>query len=355
MNRDEFYMREAIRIARNAVGRTSPNPLVGAVIVKDDRIIAEGWHRKAGELHAERNALIQAGNLAEGSTMYVTLEPCSHYGRTPPCANALVDAKIARCVVAMTDPNPKVAGRGLQILNEAGIETEVGICKDESKQLNEFFLKWITEKIPFVALKYAMTIDGKISGGNSKYISNQTSLRKVHELRDTFDGILVGIGTVLADNPSLTTRFDDRSGKNPVRIILDSNARIPLDATVLTDQKSKTIVAVTDNASEQKIDSLNKLPNVEVISTGNSKRVDLKILMKILAEKDLTSILVEGGSTVNFSLLENNLVDKIFAFVAPKIFCTGKSPIDGASLPVDLKNVSIENLDGDILISGYVR
>ena len=359
-NRDEIFMREALRIARNGLGRTSPNPMVGAVIVKDDRIIAEGWHRKAGELHAERNALIQAGDLAKNSTMYVTLEPCSHYGRTPPCANALVDAGISRCVVAMKDPNPKVAGRGIEILRNAGIEVEVGICESESRKLNEVFLKWITTGLPFVALKFAETLDGKIANRNRDQIqiSSAESNRKVHELRDTFDGILVGIETVLNDNPSLTTRLEDRIGKNPTRIILDSKLRIPLDAQVL-DEKSKTIIATTESADEKKFDILKKFPNVEVIiSENDSGRINLEKLFRNLASREITSILVEGGGTVNFSLLEKNLVDKIFAIIAPKILGGSNSPtsIDGTGFfkSLHLSSVSTELIGGDIWIEGYM-
>ena len=359
-NRDEIFMREALRIARNGLGRTSPNPMVGAVIVKDDRIIAEGWHRRAGEFHAERNTLIQAGDLAKNSTMYVTLEPCSHYGRTPPCANALIDAGISRCVVAMKDPNPKVAGRGIEILRNAGIEVEVGICESESQKLNEIFLKWITTGFPFVALKFAETLDGKIANRNHDQIkiSSAESNRRVHELRDTFDGILVGIETVLNDNPSLTTRLEDRIGKNPTRIILDSKLRIPIESKVL-DEKSKTIIATTDLADEKKIEILKKIPNVEVIiSEKDSDRINLQKLFKNLAAREITSILVEGGGTVNFSLLEKNLVDKIFAIIAPKILGGSNSPtsIDGIGFfkSLHLNNVSTEMIGGDIWIEGYL-
>ena len=359
-NRDEIFMREALRIARNGLGRTSPNPMVGAVIVKDDRIIAEGWHRRAGELHAERNALIQAGDLAKNSTMYVTLEPCSHYGRTPPCANALVDAGISRCVVAMKDQNPKVAGHGIEILRNAGIEVEVGICESESRKLNEVFLKWITTGLPFIALKFAETLDGKIANRNRDQIqiSSAESNRRVHELRDTFDGILVGIETVLNDNPSLTTRLENRIGRNPTRIILDSKLRIPLDAQVL-DEKSKTIIATTESADEKKFDILKKFPNVEVIiSENDSGRIDLEKFFRDLAAREITSILVEGGGTVNFSLLEKNLVDKIFAIIAPKILGGSNSPtsIDGTGFfkSLHLNSVSTELIGGDIWIESYL-
>ena len=358
---DEKFMREAIRIARNAAGRTSPNPLVGAVIVRNGKIIAEGWHRQAGTPHAEVHALNMAGELAKGATLYVTLEPCSHFGRTPPCARAIVDAGIKKVFAAMTDPNPQVAGRGLEILRAAGIEVEVGLLEDEARRLNEVFLKYITEKIPFVTLKVACSLDGKIAtvGGESQWISCEASRKFSHGLRDVNDGILVGINTVLADNPSLTTRLVD--GKNPARIIVDSNARTPLEAKIVTDGQAKTFVAVTTNAPREKISAL-KNRGVEIITAGDGIRVDLKILMRELAAREITSVLVEGGGTINFAMLNAGLVDKIFAFVAPKIL-GGKNSLSAiagegfAKLAdaVELENFSAEKIGDDFLLSGYVR
>ncbi len=357
---DEIFMREALRVARNAEGRTSPNPLVGAVIVKHGKIIAEGWHRKAGTPHAEIHALNMAGELAKDSTLYVTLEPCSHFGRTPPCANKIVDAGIKKVVAAMKDPNPKVAGRGFEILRTAGVEVEVGILEAEAQKLNEVFIKWVTKNLPFVTMKFACSLDGKIAtvGGESQWISCEASRKFTHHLRDINDAILVGIGTVLADNPSLTTRLVD--GKNPVRVIVDSNAKIPLDAKVL-DKSARTIIATTENASREKISAL-KNRGLEIIFAGDGERVDLKILMEKLAAQEITSILVEGGGTINFSMLKAGLVDKIFAFVAPKII-GGKNAltaVEGAGFEklleaVALKNLTAERLGEDILISGYTE
>ena len=358
---DEIFMREALRIARNAEGRTSPNPLVGAVIVRDGKIIAEGWHRQAGTPHAEIHALNMAGELARDATLYVTLEPCSHFGRTPPCARAIVDAGIKKVFAAMTDPNPKVAGRGVEILRTAGIEVEVGLLEDEARRLNEVFIKWVTEKIPFVTLKFACSLDGKIAtvGGESQWISCEASRKFSHRLRDVNDGILVGIGTVLADNPSLTTRLVD--GKNPARIIVDSNARTPLDAKVVTDGQARTFIAVTTNAPSEKISAL-KNRGVEIITAGDGARVDLKILLRELAAREITSVLVEGGGTINFAMLSAGLVDKIFAFVAPKIL-GGKNSLSAiagegfAKLTdaVALENFSAEKIGDDFLLSGYVK
>ena len=357
---NEIFMREALRIARNAEGRTSPNPLVGAVVVREGKIIAEGWHRKAGTPHAEVHALNMAGDLAKDATLFVTLEPCSHFGRTPPCANKIVEAGIKKVVVAMKDPNPKVSGRGIEILKSAGIEVEVGVLEEEAAKLNEVFLKWITKKLPFVTLKFACSLDGKIATatGNSQWISCEESRKFTHRLRDISDAIMVGSGTVLADNPSLTTRLVE--GKNPVRIIVDSLAKTPLDFNVVTDKKAKTIFAVTENAPREKISALESL-GVEVIFAGSEDKVDLKILLKKLAEQEITSILVEGGGTLHFSLLELGLVDKVFAFVAPKIIggANAKTAVEGAGFAeiknaVKLKNLTTERLGDDILICGYV-
>ena len=357
---DEKFMAEALRIAKNAQGRTSPNPLVGAVIVKDGRIIAEGWHRKAGTPHAEIHALNMAGELAKNSTMYVTLEPCSHYGRTPPCANKIVDAGIKKVVVAMQDPNPLVAGRGVEILRAAGIEVEVGILEDDARRLNEVFLKYITKKIPFVTAKFACSLDGKIAtaSGQSQWISCEESRKFVHKLRDINDGIMVGIGTVLADNPSLTTRLD--GGKNPVRIIVDSKARTPLDSKFLNDGAAKNIIAVTANAPLEKISALKNL-GAEIIIAGESQ-VDLKILMQELASREITSVLLEGGGTLNFSMFRAGLIDKVFAFIAPKVI-GGKNaltPVEGAGVEnlfdaAQLEDLTAEKIGTDILICGYVN
>ena len=355
---DEIFMREALRIARNAEGRTSPNPLVGAVIVRDGKIIAEGWHRKAGTPHAEIHALNMAGELAKNSTLYVTLEPCSHFGRTPPCAKAIVEAGIKKVFAAMSDPNPKVAGRGFEILKNAGIEVEVGLLEAEARELNEVFIKWVTKNLPFVTLKFACSLDGKIatSSGESQWISGEASRKFSHHLRDINDAILVGVGTVLKDNPSLTTRLVE--GKNPVRVIVDSNARTPLDAKVL-DKSARTIIATTSNAPTEKISALKNL-GVEIIFAGDGQ-VDLKILMHELARREITSVLVEGGGTINFSMLKENLVDKIFAFVAPKII-GGKNSltaVEGAGFEklsdaVNLKNFTAQKLGEDFLLGGYV-
>ena len=361
MMTDENYMREALRIAKNSIGRTSPNPMVGAIIVKENRIIAEGWHRQVGTEHAEIHALKMAGELAKGATMYVTLEPCSHFGKTPPCANAIVDAGIKKVFAAMSDPNPKVSGNGFKILRDSGIDVEVGLLEDEARWLNEIFLKWVTTKLPFVTIKTAMTFDGKIatSTGQSKWITSESSRQRVHEMRDIHDAVMVGIGTVLNDNPILTARI--YGGKNPIRIIVDSNARTPLSSNVVTNHQAKTIIAVTKNAPQGRIEAL-KNHGVEIIFAGDDSQVDLNILTNELASREITSIFVEGGGTLNFSLLENDLVDKMYAFIAPKIIGGRESitSVEGIGFKnisdaITLKNISTEMIENDILISGYIE
>lgn len=356
-------MREALRIARNAEGRTSPNPLVGAVIVQQGRIVGQGWHRKAGTPHAEIHALHMAGDLARGAELYVTLEPCSHYGRTGPCAKAVVEAGIRRVVIGMKDPNPLVAGRGIAILEDAGIEVRCGVLEEEARQLNEVFLKWIMTKMPFVVLKTAMTLDGKIAtcAGNSQWITNEASRLKTHELRDIYDGILVGIGTVLADDPSLTARLPNGMGHNPVRVVVDSQARTPLTAKLLTDHQAKTIIAVTEAADAGRVAALRQA-GAEVLAVNDGAQVDLQRLMQLLGEQEISSVLVEGGGTVNFSLLHAGLVDKVYAFIAPKIVGgrTALSPVAGSGIAaledaVQLENMQVGMLDGDVLLCGYIK
>ena len=360
---DEQMMARAISLARNGLGRTSPNPLVGAVIVRDGRIVAEGWHRKAGTPHAEIHALNMAGELARGATVYVSLEPCAHYGRTGPCARALVEAGVSRVVVAMTDPNPKVAGKGIAILQEAGIEVTTGVLEQEARQLNEVFLKWMTTGLPFVALKTAMTLDGKIAtaAGQSQWITNEASRYETHRLRDIYDGILVGINTALADNPSLTTRLKEYQGRNPVRIVVDSRARLPLTAKLVTDGAARTIVAVTEQASAERVEAL-RSAGVEIIVAGSSNHVDMQSLMEQLGAMKISSVLVEGGGSVNFSLLQAGLVDRVYAFIAPKLVGgrDALTPVEGEGFQeldraVELENIQLRQLGSDVLLTGIVK
>ena len=287
---DEKYMAEALAIAQYAMGRTSPNPMVGAVIVRDGRVVGQGWHRQAGTPHAEVHALRQAGELAQGATMYVTLEPCSHHGRTGPCTEAVIAAGIKKVIVAMADPNPLVAGKGIARLRDAGIEVIEGVLAEKSANINEVFIKWISTGKPFVVLKSAMSLDGKIAAhtGHSQWITGSKAREVVHQLRDQYDGILVGIGTVLADDPSLTTRLET-IGKNPLRIIVDSKARIPLDAQVITDGLP-TILAVTTQAPQEKLDALQTCGIKVIVTETKEGRVDLPQLFQILGQQGITSI-----------------------------------------------------------------
>ena len=359
---DEKYMRLAMQLAGNAIGRTSPNPLVGAVIVKDNRVVGCGWHRKAGTPHAEVHALNQAGELAQGADVYVTLEPCAHYGKTPPCAKALVEAKVKNVYGGLLDVNPKVAGKGFKILEDAGIHVEYGFLQDELRKQNEVFFKWIEHKKPFIVLKAAMTLDGKIATatGQSKWITNEISRAYGYKLRDIYDGIMVGINTVIEDNPMLTARVD--GGKNPIRIVVDSSLKIDINANVVQDKSAKTIIATTDKADKDKILKL-QAQDVDVIVVDKDKndKVDIEKLLDILGQQNICSILVEGGATLSGSFVAKKLVDKVYFFIAPKIVGgkEAKTPVAGTGIlnlqeALALKDIQIEKLEEDILIIGRV-
>lgn len=359
---DEKYMRLAMQLAGNAIGRTSPNPLVGAVIVKDNRVVGCGWHRKAGTPHAEVHALNQAGELAQGADVYVTLEPCAHYGKTPPCAKALVEAKVKNVYGGLLDVNPKVAGKGFKILEDAGIHVEYGFLQDELRKQNEVFFKWIEHKKPFIVLKAAMTLDGKIATatGQSKWITNETSRAYGYKLRDIYDGIMVGINTVIEDNPMLTARVD--GGKNPIRIVVDSSLKIDINANVVQDKSAKTIVATTDKADKDKILKLQAQDiDVIVVDKDENDKVDIEKLLDILGQQNICSILVEGGATLSGSFVAKKLVDKVYFFIAPKIVGgkEAKTPVAGTGIlnlqeALTLKDIKIEKLEEDILIIGRV-
>lgn len=359
---DEKYMRLAMQLAGNAIGRTSPNPLVGAVIVKDNRVVGCGWHRKAGTPHAEVHALNQAGELAQGADVYVTLEPCAHYGKTPPCAKALVEAKVKNVYGGLLDVNPKVAGKGFKILEDAGIHVEYGFLQDELRKQNEVFFKWIEHKKPFIVLKAAMTLDGKIATatGQSKWITSETSRAYGYKLRDIYDGIMVGINTVIEDNPMLTARVD--GGKNPIRIVVDSSLKIDINANVVQDKSAKTIVATTDKANKDKILKLQAQDvDVIVVDKDENDKVDIEKLLNILGQQNICSILVEGGATLSGSFVAKKLVDKVYFFIAPKIVGgkEAKTPVAGTGIlnlqeALALKDIQIEKLEEDILIIGRV-
>lgn len=359
-------MKEALDLSLLGAGFTSPNPLVGAVIVKDERIIGEGYHQHYGGSHAEVNAIKNSTEKVVGATIYVTLEPCSHYGKTPPCADLLVENKFKRVVIATLDPNPLVAGKGVEILRKKGIEVVVGVMEEEALKINEAFIKYISTKMPFCILKTAMTLDGKIAThtGESKWITNEKSREYVHEIRNKVTGIMVGVDTVIQDNPSLTTRLTNKEGNDPIRIIVDSTLRVPLEAKVLKMNSGKrTIIATTDRADDSKLKELKKYQNVQVVvMPSKDLRVDLTYLMKWLGEQNIDSILVEGGSTLNFSMIEDGLIDKVVSFIAPKILGgdQAKTPIGGRGIAnivdaIILRDFKVSTFEEDIMIESYIR
>lgn len=363
---DKDFMLRAIEIARKGEGKVDPNPLVGAVIVKDGCVIGEGYHECIGGLHAERNALKDAKNKGasvEGATIYVTLEPCCHYGKTPPCTEAIIENNIKKVVIGSRDPNPKVAGKGVKMLRDAGIEVVEDFMREECDTLNDVFFHYITTKTPYVVMKYAMTADGKVATktGASRWISGEKSREFVQRMRNKYMGIMVGIGTVTIDNPLLTCRLEN--SRSPVRIICDSKLKIPLESQICKTSKDfKTIVAFADSDKDEgfikencgKISELNNI-GVEVLNVpGNDGQVDLRKLMKYLGEYGINSILLEGGAELNYSALKSGIVNEADIFIAPKIFGgNAKTPVRGSGIeePSEaymLGRISAENIGEDI-------
>ena len=367
MQKKEEYMRRALELARKGEGHTSPNPMVGCVVVKDGRIISEGYHEKYGEFHAERNALTRCTEDTAGADLYVTLEPCCHQGKTPPCTDIIIEKKIARVFVGSMDSNPLVAGKGVQILRDHGIYVETGILDAECRKLNEVFYHYIATKTPFVVMKYAMTLDGKIAcaTGDSKWVTGEIARTQVHRMRGRYRGIMAGIGTVLADDPMLNCRVE--GGVNPVRIICDSNLHIPLDSQIVkTAQEIETIVACSASVlqEERKQEKINKLreAGIQIIGTKGAHGVNLVELMKKLGEQNIDSILLEGGGTLNASALEDGIVNKVYAYIAGKLIggMDARSPVEGMGIDrmadaITLKHMEIERLDDDFCIVGYVK
>jgi diaminohydroxyphosphoribosylaminopyrimidine deaminase/5-amino-6-(5-phosphoribosylamino)uracil reductase len=355
-------MQMALELAEKGRGAVAPNPMVGAIIVKDGRIIGAGYHEKFGEGHAEVNAIRSATEDVAGATIYVTLEPCSHYGKTPPCSDKIIEKKIGRVVIAALDPNPLVSGRGVKKLQAAGIEVVTGILAEESSRLNEIFMKYIVAKEPFVVMKAAMSLDGKIATrtGESQWITGPAARERVHQLRSALSGIMVGVQTVITDDPQLTSRIP--GGKNPLRIIVDSTLLIPLEAKVLQNQElAKTIIATTERADRNKA-ALLEAAGIELLTVpAKDGRTDLKALMRALGERGIDSILLEGGATLNFSALQAGIVDKVQIYIAPKLIGgeTAKTPVGGEGIEklsqafgvLDLKASSVGE---DILLEGYL-
>ena len=370
-------MRHAIELAKKGGGYVHPNPLVGCVVVKDSEIIAEGYHEKYGEFHAERNALTRCKTETKDASLYVTLEPCCHYGKTPPCTEIIIEKGIKKVFVGILDPNPLVAGNGVKILQDAGIEVEVGLCENEIREMNKVFLKYITTKRPYVIMKTAMTLDGKIAAhtGDSKWVTNEESRKMVHELRSELAGVVVGIGTVLADDPMLTCRLEGEHHQ-PVRIVVDSNLRIPLDSQMVkTAREYRTIIATTQDviSTEAKrngeisfncrrfLDKL-EMTGVELLECqSKNNHVDINDLMTKLGAMGIDSLLLEGGGTLNAAFLEAGCVDEVWAFIAPKIIGGegSKTPVSGKGIDkmskaVNLQDIDIQNINGDILIKGKI-
>ena len=364
---DEFYIKRTLKLAAKAQGMTSPNPMVGAIIVKDGKLISEGFHRKAGDRHAEVLAIEKAGKNARGSTLYVNLEPCCHTEkRTPPCTKAILNAGIKKVIIGMKDPNPKVSGKGISELQSADIFVKSGILEDEAKRLNEVYIKYITTEKPFVILKIAMTLDGKIATpeGQSKWITAEKARRIVHRLRSRVDAIMTAIGTVKADDPQLTARI--KGGKNPLRIILDPNLEIPLNAKILQIPPETLIIArksvVTNQHSavnEKEKMLLNRGVNI-ILYDG--EKVNLDWLVKRLGEMQITSVLIEGGSSLNAHALEDGIVDKVMFFIAPMIIggrdsfpAVGGRNYKKLEDAYRIRDAKIRQIGADFLIEGYLK
>ena len=358
---DTTYMQTALDLAQKGRGWTSPNPMVGAVVVKDGRIIAQGYHAKCGDLHAERAALAACTEDPRGATMYVTLEPCCHHGRQPPCTDAILDAGIARVVVGSGDPNPQVAGKGLDILRAAGVDVTEHVLEEACTALNDVFFHYIRTKTPYVVLKYAMTLDGKLAAytGQSQWITGEEARRHVHTQRGRYRAIMVGVGTVLTDDPQLTCRIE--GGRNPLRIVCDTHLRTPLTAQVVrTAKEVPTLIATCESDPDKRKPYEDRGVQVWTLPARNG-RVDLTALMERLGQEEVDSVLIEGGSQLHWAALESGVVNKVQAYVAPKLLGgeTAKSPIGGQGFPhpdqaVRLKAPKLTRLGEDFLIESEV-
>lgn len=395
----EDYMRQVLQLARRGEGKVSPNPMVGCVVVKEGKVISTGYHERYGGFHAERNALRNCREDTEGAELYVNLEPCCHYGKTPPCTEIIIEKKIRKVYVGCLDSNPKVAGKGIQILREHGIEVETGILEQECRALNEVFFYYIEKKLPFLAMKYAMTLDGKIAceSGDSKWITGEEARGYVQCLRNRYRGIMAGIGTVLADDPMLNCRMEE--GRDPVRILCDARLRIPLDSQIVksapqietivawnreeaekwrlhqaggsegkdrispADEREKPAQTLSLEETKQELEK-QKVVLLEIPmekGKGESDRLNLSILLQQLAERSIDSILLEGGGTLNASALTKGLVQRVYAFVAPKLVAgaKAKSPVEGTGIlqmkdAVMLQHTELARYGEDLCITGRI-
>jgi diaminohydroxyphosphoribosylaminopyrimidine deaminase / 5-amino-6-(5-phosphoribosylamino)uracil reductase len=356
-------MERALRLARKGAGWVNPNPMVGALLVKEGRIIGEGFHEFFGGPHAEVNAISHATESPEGSTLYVTLEPCAHHGKTPPCAELIVEKKIARVVVGMKDPNPEVYGKGIGYLRAHGAEVETGVSEDKCRALNEAFSKYIVTGLPFVVLKTAMTFDGKIATvtNASRWITGEESRKLVHRMRQEFSAVLTGVNTVIYDNPLLNIRLRGGRFKNPLKVIADTTARIPLDAAVLTNDPQLSIVATTPKSDPEKRKALERMGVQVLLCPERNGYTDLDFVMRALGAMGVSSLMIEGGSTITFSALQAGLVDKVVSFVAPKILGGEKAPtpVGGAGFAameeaIMLKDMEVKRIGDDLMLTGNV-
>jgi diaminohydroxyphosphoribosylaminopyrimidine deaminase/5-amino-6-(5-phosphoribosylamino)uracil reductase len=362
---DNTYMHMALALAEKGLGHVSPNPMVGAVVVNAGQIVGRGYHQAAGGPHAEVHAIDDAGEAARGATLYVTLEPCNHQGRTPPCTQKILDAGIARVVVAMADPNPDVAGGGNAYLRFQGVEVVCGVAEDEARRLNESFVKFVRTKRPFGVLKMAATLDGRIatSTGDARWVTGPLARAQVHHLRHAMDAIMIGVGTAKADDPQLTARLEKGPGKDPMRIILDTRLRMPARARMLTQSSAaETWLVCAPEASDTRKAQLTAQGARLLEVPLNGKDLDLTVLMTRLGEMGVTSILIEGGARVAAAALKADVVDKVLFFYAPKILggddgvpmCRGTGPESmDASLPV--KDLTVTQVGEDVLVTGYLH
>jgi diaminohydroxyphosphoribosylaminopyrimidine deaminase/5-amino-6-(5-phosphoribosylamino)uracil reductase len=359
---DRKYMRLALSLAKKGAGKTSPNPAVGAVLVKKGKIIAKGYHKKAGLPHAEAVVIKKAKSACEKATLYCTLEACTHYGKTPPCSDAIIKSGIKKAIFAMKDPNPVNCGRGIDELKKAGIKTQWGLLKAEAEKLNRQFIKFMTKKMPYVCIKIAQTLDGKIADdkGKSKWISSETSRKFVHKLRGKNDAVMIGVDTVIKDDPLLTVRLSEKVKKQPLRVVLDSHLRIPLKSRLLNtaDKYNKVLIVGKKGAPKNRKIAIEKKGAEVILVSEKNSHIDITDLLQRLAGMDITSLLCEGGSRVATSLIKNNLADELYLFIAPKILGGEKSPSLYCGMPSELKSakavrdIKITRLGDDILVRG---
>ena len=363
---DQKFKKIALKLAERGKGRVSPNPLVGAVVVKGDHILGQGYHARYGSQHAEIMALKEAGAEAKGSTIYINLEPCCHHGQTPPCVNEIINAGIKRAVIGIKDPNPLVNGKSIQLLTNKGIEVKLGVLEKAALRLNEYFLKYMTTGSPFVILKCGMSLDGKVATktGESRWVTGESSREHVHKLRNEIDATMVGIETILRDNPRLTTRLKNGKGRDPIRVVIDSLLRVPIRTRIFTQESSAgNIIVTTVNAPMERIKRIEATgAKVLFVKPKGKNRVDMQIMLKELGKFQITSLLIEGGPGINASAIQEGIVDKLIMFIAAKIIGgkTAPSAIQGDGIAileeaVRIDDIKIKKLGEDLMVEGYVK